>query len=127
MRAVLLAIVLSLLGVLTPACQPLVENTAVLPLSGPHSPEPSKDSHKPAKEGHKPAKESPKEEFPRKAAREAPARLATRQPRPAAELLVAQQPAPGIRPDPHHQPHRVRPAEHLRELTTPPALQVFRN
>ncbi|WHT22742.1 hypothetical protein N8J89_17250 [Crossiella sp. CA-258035] len=127
MRAVLLAIVLSLLGVLTPACEPLVENAAVLPLSGPHSPEPSKESHHPAKEGHKPAKESPKEEFPRKAAREAPARLVARRPRPATELLAAQRPAHDIRPDAHRPPHRVRPAEHLRELTSPPALQVFRN
>ncbi|MCK2244972.1 MULTISPECIES: hypothetical protein [unclassified Crossiella] len=127
MRAVLLAIVLSLLGVLTPACEPPVENAAVLPLSGPHSPEPSKDSHKPAKEGHKPAKESPKEEFPRKAAREAPAHLVARRPRLATELLATQRLAHGPRADAHRPPHRLRPAEHLHELTAPPALQVFRN
>ncbi|GAA2807564.1 hypothetical protein [Crossiella cryophila] len=124
MRRVVLAIVLSLIGVLTPICELHVAEAMVRSASGSHSPDPAKEPQKPAKE--LPKKENHKEDSPRKNTRETLLRLELRRPRPANEVLVAQRSALLTRPVQAARPAQ-DPVEHLRDLRTQPALQVFRN
>lgn len=122
---VVLAIVLSLAGVLTPIGDLQAANDFVLSLSDPPGHEPSKEHPKPTKEA--PKKDSPKEESPRKTCPKAAARLDLRRPRPAAEILDTQRFALLLPPARLPATEPPPALAHLRELLAPSALQVFRH